>query len=570
MVSPKQAVWWAALAIIYAILAGLSSSRTSLWVDELHSQWVISGSIEQIIPRAAAGNQSPLYFFGLYPCYRTLTGLGVYPELALRLPSIALWCTLIALACGSARGLRWSQASLILVAGVLSLDHIQLFYGTEARVYVGLQVVGLVGWIAVLKVSGCMPGQLQRSGAEAPTRATEPVPQATAPVAQANRNQSVQCNPSARRATGWLILWAMCGSLLVWLHLTSCFVVATQWLVGGGLLLSREACREQSPRRWALWYFLAGVGVAAVGFAAIALDPALWDRRSNWAAFAGEPSFSALWALFPFTPLLLPVAGGVLLDRLLSWAFPQPAALNPPQPVHSQPQIHRYVILWFLASCLPVLAIWLLTWLDIAPLMHRRYAVGVLVPLVMLSGSLLQYVSRWWLQAVVVVVVLASLMMQQGTVGVWASGRLAPWQRLEGWRQASRYIEEDASTQSPALDQQVWCASGLVEGLAASLPLATEQDVYLSYPLRGLYSLDVTPPVALHALVNNPNRWAEQITQAGAPSRIVWIVYRGSGARLQTHVQRLIAGCAARGWTLKSETEPREFGQVSVIKLRRD
>jgi 4-amino-4-deoxy-L-arabinose transferase-like glycosyltransferase len=56
----------------------------SLWIDELHTSWVVSGKLSEVLPRAAMGNQSPLYFWGMWLLVQ-VTGQS---EWTLRLPSL--------------------------------------------------------------------------------------------------------------------------------------------------------------------------------------------------------------------------------------------------------------------------------------------------------------------------------------------------------------------------------------------------------------------------------------------------------------------------------------------------
>lgn len=83
--------WWhgrlaAAVAAVFvaAVLIRLPACYESFWVDELHSAWAVWDGIDQVQPRAAAGNQTPVYFFGLW-FWRQLVGRS---EVALRMSSV--------------------------------------------------------------------------------------------------------------------------------------------------------------------------------------------------------------------------------------------------------------------------------------------------------------------------------------------------------------------------------------------------------------------------------------------------------------------------------------------------
>ena len=72
------------------VIAGVGTAlrlwqiNESLWLDELHTSWIVSDSLTEIAPRARIGNQSPVYF---YVVRLSLLALGER-ELSLRLPSL--------------------------------------------------------------------------------------------------------------------------------------------------------------------------------------------------------------------------------------------------------------------------------------------------------------------------------------------------------------------------------------------------------------------------------------------------------------------------------------------------
>ena len=63
----------------------------SLWLDELHTAWVVADGTQQLVPRAAIGNQSPVYFALVWP-FTKLAGMS---EFWLRLPSVLAGVALV-------------------------------------------------------------------------------------------------------------------------------------------------------------------------------------------------------------------------------------------------------------------------------------------------------------------------------------------------------------------------------------------------------------------------------------------------------------------------------------------
>lgn len=114
----------------------------SLWIDELHTAWVVSDGIEDIHQRGAMGNQAPLYFYLVWPEVK-LVGMH---EWSLRLPSLLGGLAAVGLITLAAY--RWTaDVSVSLAAGIMAaIDVDWIFFATEARVY------GLVQAIAVVQV----------------------------------------------------------------------------------------------------------------------------------------------------------------------------------------------------------------------------------------------------------------------------------------------------------------------------------------------------------------------------------------------------------------------------------
>lgn len=137
----RQVLWW---SVALAITAGSLLSRSAvvagdpLWVDELHSRWVLEGDDGTLLQRAAAGNQTPLYF-GLA---RLLTAAGLDVGLSLRTVSLVAGAGLMLLIGGALFRRTGSLAAGwcgMLVCGLLST---QTFYATEARPYLLACLVG--------------------------------------------------------------------------------------------------------------------------------------------------------------------------------------------------------------------------------------------------------------------------------------------------------------------------------------------------------------------------------------------------------------------------------------------
>ena len=144
----------AALLILLPLLVGCwirwqYAVNDPLWIDELHTSWVVSGGWSDIAGRATMGNQSPLYFWGVYPVVQLL---GPSP-INLRLLSLIAGCATLLIG----PWLVWSRTrsviSTAVTASVLAIESQLVFYSSEARPYALLQLGGLLFvWLAFRQV----------------------------------------------------------------------------------------------------------------------------------------------------------------------------------------------------------------------------------------------------------------------------------------------------------------------------------------------------------------------------------------------------------------------------------
>src|SRR5579872_4986270 len=97
--------------------------RESLWLDELHTAWCALGPLDEVAPRAAIGNQGPLYY---WLQWLLVNALGP-SEISFRLISLISGSLLPLALFLFAR--RWSLITAGLVAAALiAFDHLSIFY----------------------------------------------------------------------------------------------------------------------------------------------------------------------------------------------------------------------------------------------------------------------------------------------------------------------------------------------------------------------------------------------------------------------------------------------------------
>lgn len=492
--------------------------------------WVICGPIEEIGSRASAGNQSPLFYGMLWAGYWTLVFFGCSPEWSIRLPSVLLWLSTISLTgwlcCrtvlkeepdnprgSSLDSLGWSFPVLMFSLLAITLDRIQWFYASEARPYAAVQLVSFLGWWQLLRMW---------------RRRTMP----------------------KRDIVGWTLV----VGLMLQLHLLSVVAVLWQWIVLFALALRRSLSDVKHC-------FLAGV-VCALFFAlALVWTPELWLRRRQWESFAGDSTWQHAVGLFPIVAILCPIAVCLAVDSLL-------ASRKQHQPVQQREGRNwPEIFFWCVATLGPWLTAWLITAAGIAPVMHRRYVIVSAIPLVCFSASLLRACNRSRICSCAWLLSLASLLVTQQTLEVWRAGDVVGWQRVEGWRQAAEFVQQNWQQ-----GDQLWCASELIEGNRQELPLDDSTNRYLSYPLRGAYRVierngTGATSVSANALVNDQALWAKQLVDRRLLGHRQWIVMRSTAEKLQAHLARVQSDMSNAGFRMSLRQSPVPFGRVSVACL---
>ncbi len=537
--------------------------QESLWLDELHTSWSISGDSRRIVAeRAASGNQTPLYFWIVAALFKTL---GQAPDWIVRLPSVVAWLATIGfVALLLARELSRAEfgrgqravgvrrkppvAGPLFVLGVVAwivLDRMQWFYATEARPYALVQLVTLAGWFCI--------AELQRYRAS-----------------QFHELDSQTVSPSTR--FWWLAsCWALLAIVSVYLHLTAILPVGCQWLVGSALILRG---REQAitPERTVASNFLvwmsAAIAVAVACLPMIRIASPVWQRRAQWASFASDVSLANGLAIFPVLAILVPILIAVVSDRCWRRCDRSVAVLADEMVVPAIEPGLRW--LWWSALLGPWLLAWLITALEIAPMFHRRFVIASALPLVIVGGLELLRVRRAWLRGAALVAVAGAIVFSQGSVGIWRQGYLVGQLRGEDWRGAAEWLSDCIEP-----GERLLFSSGLIEATDVDLPLDSGLAEYLAFPLGGVYQVhdSAGKGVPVIPLVTDASLWAEQVvssraerTEQAAASEQCWLLYRGAKGRMLEKLELLTVDLQRLGGTLRL-VETQGFGRLWVAEL---
>ncbi len=168
------------------------------------------------------------------------------------------------------------------------------------------------------------------------------------------------------------------------------------------------------------------------------------------------------------------------------------------------------------------MTVWSLTSLGVAPLMHRRYAIGAYPALLVLGALMLNQLSKR--SALVGAAIVSTIILggAQGTFHEWGEGRWLAWQRQEDWRLVVDYLKSKASPGEP-----VFVAPMLVETKGSQLSNNLPSE-YLTAPLRTLYH--VSDDHELIPLPNDRDGWFHPMATVlnDLAGRRAWVIVRAS------------------------------------------
>lgn len=546
-------------AAIVAILLRVPVCGESLWVDELHSAWAVWGEWREVAVRAAWGNQTPWYFYVLWG-WRNMVGDS---EIALRMPSVlatALASTVLVVGVARNGGGLLGGA----IAGLLlAVDRNAIFFGTEARPYAGvILAVATAAWAAA---------ELRSAELRSPE------------LGEAERS-------AGGSSSGGGVWWPRFGLLLACfvgflLHATAAIplaVLATTlfvWPLGGGEARAARGIRGWGglfgPRPFSVYVYLAVVAVMGlVLWINAEVIFRVWSERSQWNAFGRPRSFRELWTIWPWIWLVLVPCGVWIAARV--WSRPRGFS-------------SRRLLDPILAAALLATAVaWAISCLDIAPIWHRRFMVGVLPLLCWAAGgywgaslpvgrvcnlpvAIFGRLRTSPTFALFAAVAVGGLMFSQGTLAELLAGDRVLVHRGEDWRGAVAYLNQHRRPSEP-----VFVAAELLESTALDPPPKELSEKspepspgmieYLRYPVSGPYGVEDAIPLGRQAASMRHAMIAEAGRRERVPEPVRgWVLLR----RGESQSRAILAGNFGA-----ADSEPRveplavySFGGVTLVRF---
>jgi hypothetical protein len=525
---------WPLLPIVaFATLLRLWQINESLWLDELHSAWVVSSGLLDIVERAQIGNQSPLYF---YLPWLTTSLFGM-SEWAMRLPSLIAGLGLVMLAYGLAIEFTYSRIAAIACATLAAMDHNFLFYATEARPYACVQLVAAIQLLIFWRLQ---TAALFRSRA----------------------------------------IFVVSTVLLFYLHYTAILLVAGEVVY---VLARRWWCKNECAYTWR------AITVDLLCAAAMTLPAAVhvFDvgaRREAWASFITDTALIRPASWFSLDSY---IAVPIIVCLIVS-VFKVAITLRRDEPkksgstfkamfdycsnVRCSGSSRRSVTATILLVCwfvTPLAIVWLLTVTDLARLYLGRYVIGAALAPLLLTGIFVVGCGSRKLQALAAGVMIAYAIYSSGMIEqLRFDGRLIA-DRAENWRDAVDYVNAHRIQGSP-----VFVRSGLIE--ADRLPTDKSESLrsYCNSPVTSIYRIEAHDheirPLTTYHTGNLSKADVEQIETVGS----AWFIINGTTATRERCAERILESLANEiNKATYSEyqqgcvSDERQFGHVAVFSV---
>lgn len=560
------------VALLAITLLGLAlrvrGLSESLWLDELHTGWVISAEGETLAARARSGNQSPCYFILEQACDRLIQrgcqwiGNAQFPyaqEWSLRFLSLLASSCLPWATYQLARQLGISPTLALLAPLLTTLDPQFIFYAQEARCY------ALVQLVAVLHLSFSL------------ARWPQPRSERTA---------------GRLRCTIQRVVWIMSAILLFYLHYLTLLllVVNSAWLLLGQLLGQWRSCQEESAPSIAADWQTKSPAAAACTPTALVVDllivalgviagsdhlVAVAARRQNWLRFLPHTSWQSVWDWTSYLVAPLLVAGifysvrwvrqQVRRSRLKPGAAVPDRGENMMNASTSRPMLF---LTFYVLSCtyLPLLVAVVAYELALGPPLLFRYIIAS-ATLLPLTATLLAAWSPSLLgRGMVAVTAMGFLVSGCYPVQELLTGQPPAPQRGEDWRGLCRELDEQLRALPPTAARPIiLLCPALVEDWQLSRATPALVD-FCRFPLRSRYSL----PLADSSIwplptIDAPRLTPEQATSLAAhlhAGHPVTLIVRGDEALADQVEADLRSSLAPHDIQIRSTRAPRFAGLI--------
>jgi type IV secretory pathway VirB2 component (pilin) len=518
--------------VLLGIVLRLLHVDVSLWVDELHSSWSVAGSFAEVAPRAAAGNQAPVYYWLLWIVQVFLGDT----EFSLRLISIIAGVALIVFGWYLVRKLTRSDIAALATAACLAFDDQQYFYSNEVRVYIVVTLVGLLQFVCFTNLVFDF-GNLEKQ-----TETTKPIGEIPQDI-----------------RVGWRtrLLFIGLTVLLFYLHFTTALLLFAEAMICIAALLVRQVRQRYSPAM----LLIDGAIIAVCFVPAVFVLSQIGEKRTDWSLMVQS------WPI-----------SDEILKMLVAYSLPVGLVTliwicGRGMTIHKQ-RFHfsafAQTSLFAITFLLMLICVWLLTHFQIAPLLLLRYLTAALaLPLISLGLAIGMFRNRW-IQSVLAIALLAAVLGAHFWFSPWAQlswnrGAVLSPMPEEDWRGAVAKL----NSQQHREKQTLYLLPGLVEDhrLMSDESPSEAFIEYCRFPVSGNYRLDREKYdiVPLTSLPNRIGVFTEQQVADLRDGKTAWIISRSevpSSYALSEMQQRLLPQNAT---LLQPQVE--QYGNVFVLRI---
>jgi mannosyltransferase len=512
----SSSLWnWMILAGITALAAVLRlwQINESLWVDELHTSWCVQGGFWQVAERAAAGNQSPAYFYLVWGITRLLGE----SEFTLRLPSLLagialpgvtwllvrrVWKVDAGESADYAQAREWSA---LLTAFLIAVDHASMFYATEARPFAIVELLAALDLLILLAIP---------------------------------RHFSPKWEPA----------FVGCNVLLFYFQYTAALFLAAMAVVS---LVRWNPAKHWKPRLldWAI--------VIMLCLPALLQLLEIAGRRGNWGTFIDRATLPDLLTTFPF--LAAPLGLGILV----AWQL-----LKRPRKQETGRRLPPEMTLVCGVCLLPILVAWGLTSLDVIRLFHPRYLVAALPALWSTVAAASQVPPSRLLRVIATIAIAYLAVLWSGILENYhAEGRFLI-DRREDWRSAVAAAEQE-HRQHP--HWKILVHSGLIETDALRQLQDEQMREYGLLPVKALYPLNAEDKELIPLPMSDPGQLTTETRDAVLQAGGAVIILRLFAVKAVGVEKDLVQAVAEKNAAV-TVIRRQGFGDVQVItvQVRRD
>ena len=452
------------LIMLLAVALRIHDIGQSLWLDELHTGWVVIDGFSHLAERAAMGNYGPLYF--CLP-WMSVQLLGAN-ELALRLPSLLASVALIPAIYLAVRSWCRSTEAALLAATLVAVDPFCVVFGQEARVYALLQLIALLHAMLCWQLTS---------------------------------------TPSPGKRAAWVIS----GAILFHLHYLTGLMLCGELVFLASLTRGKSIGSKNRLRDLLLdvtclvililpaWGNLAGIAA----------------RRVNWEWFVPRPSVWSAFTIFPFQVYVLLPATLVAVCHLgkvhrhfhsLTAGF--------------QPRQVWFMICWLV---IPLSLGWVLSVTDIARVFWPRYFMCSYSALFLFAGTCCAMLTRRSFRRCFAVLVILVSLVTYGPVGqLCLEGRLVG-HKGENWRAALEWLNERSGEPAAAL----LLHSGLIEENELDSHASQELVRYCLFPVASFYPLDKSVTSRIPLSTSTVDRLEASTRELLIQSESIFMLFRG-------------------------------------------